>query len=226
MHLDFSIPGPLPGGKTFAAPPGHTTMQLPDLPPLADVVLRIAGVFEQLGVPYAIGGAVATSFWGIPRTTQDADFLVAVPAIAYQRLADALNAKGFVMERAPGPQPVTVEALLHQVRDDKYMTLACRATSVELFIPVVPLQHAILKRAVGRLFHGHDIRVTTAEDLILLKMAFHRHKDLQDIKGILHVQRGRLDIPYLRHWSGQMLEEPAGRELDELIATYEADRPV
>ena len=141
-------------------------MQPPELPPLADVVLRLAGVFAQLGVPYAIGGAVATSFWGVPRTT-----------------------------------------------------------SVELFIPVVPLQHSILKRAVARLFHGHDIRVTTAEDLILLKMAFHRHKDLQDIKGILHVQRGRLDIPYLRHWSGQMLEEPAGRELDELIATYEADGP-
>ena len=122
-------------------------MQPPELPPLADVVLRLAGVFAQLGVPYAIGGAVATSFWGVPRTT-----------------------------------------------------------SVELFIPVVPLQHSILKRAVARLFHGHDIRVTTAEDLILLKMAFHRHKDLQDIKGILHVQRGRLDIPYLRHWSGQMLE--------------------
>lgn len=44
-------------------------MQSPDLPPLADVVLRLADVFERLGVPYAIGGAVATSFWGVPRTT-------------------------------------------------------------------------------------------------------------------------------------------------------------
>ena len=200
-------------------------MQPPDLPPLADVVLRLAAVFEQLGVSYAIGGAVATSFWGVPRTTQDADCLVAVPAVSYQRLADALNASGFVIDRLPAPQPVTVEALLQQVRDDTYMTLVCRATSVELFTPIVPLQHSILKRAVGRQFHGHDLRVTTAEDLILLKMAFHRHKDLQDIKGILHVQRGRLDIPYLRHWSGLMLEAPAERELDELIATYEADRP-
>jgi len=56
-------------------------------------------------------------------------------------------------------------------------------------------------------------------------MAFHRQKDLLDIKGILHVQKGRLDIPYLRHWSGQMLEESVVRELDELIATYEVDRP-
>jgi hypothetical protein len=200
-------------------------MQSPDLPPLADVVLRLADVCARLGVPYAIGGAVATSFWGVPRTTQDADCLVAVPAVAYQRLADALNAAGFVLDRSPAPQAVTVEALLQQVRADRYMTLACRATTVELFIPVVPLQHSILKRAVERPFHGHPVRVTTAEDLILLKMAFHRHKDLLDIKGILHVQKGRLDIAYLRQWSGQMLEESAARELDELIATYEADGP-
>jgi hypothetical protein len=200
-------------------------MQHPDLPPLVDVILRLSDVFASLGLPYAIGGAVATSFWGVPRTTQDADCLVAVPAVAYQRLADALNAAGFVIDRSPVPQAVTVEALLQQVRDDKYMTLACRATSVELFIPVVPLQDSILKRAVQRPFHGHAVRVTTAEDLILLKMAFHRQKDLLDIKGILHVQKGLLDIPYLRQWSSQMLEDPAARELDELIATYEADRP-
>jgi predicted nucleotidyltransferase len=201
-------------------------MQPPDLPALADVVLRLADVFDGLAVPYAIGGAVATSFWGIPRTTQDADCLVAVPAVAYQRLADALNAQGFEIEQPSGPQVVTVVALLEQVRRDKYMTLACRATSVELFVPVVPLQQSILKRAVGRSFHGRTIRVTTAEDLILLKMAFHRQKDIQDIKGILHVQRGQLDMPYVRHWSVEMLESAALGELDDLIETYAADPSV
>lgn len=200
-------------------------MQPDDLPALADVVLRLADVCEHLAVPYAIGGAVATSFWGVPRTTQDADCLIAVPAVAYQRLADALDARGFTIERPSGLQPVTVVALLEQVRHDKYMRLSCRATGVELFVPVVPLQQSILKRAVGRPFHGRTIRVTTAEDLVLLKMAFHRQKDLQDIKGILHVQRGRLDLPYLRHWSGEMLEPAALQELEELIATYAAPDP-
>ena len=200
-------------------------MQRHDLPALADVVLRLADVCEQLAVPYAIGGAVATSFWGVPRTTQDADCLVAVPSVVYQRLSDALNAQGFEIEQLSGPQPVTVVALLEQVRRDKYMTLSCRATSVELFVPIVPLQESILKRAAGRLFHGRTIQVTTAEDLILLKMAFHRQKDLQDIKGVLHIQKGRLDMPYLRRWSAEMLEPQAIRELDELIATYEAAGP-
>jgi hypothetical protein len=49
---------------------------------------------------------------------------------------------------------------------------------------------------------GHAIRATTAEDLVLLKMALHRQNDPLDIRGILHVQKGRLDIPYLRQWSG------------------------
>ena len=40
----------------------------PELPPLADVVLRLTDVFERLGVPSTIGEAVATSFWGVPRT--------------------------------------------------------------------------------------------------------------------------------------------------------------
>ena len=39
----------------------------------------------------------------------------AVPAVAYQRLADALNGRGFEIERPSGPQPVTVVALLEQV---------------------------------------------------------------------------------------------------------------
>ena len=198
-------------------------MQPHDLPALVDVVLRLADTFEELAIPYAIGGAVATSFWGVPRTTQDADCLIAVPAVAYQRLSDALNARGFAIEQPSGPQPVTVVALLEQVRRDKYMTLSCRATSVELFVPVVPLQQSILNRAVGRLFHGRIIQVTTAEDLILLKMAFHRQKDLQDIRGILHVQKGHLDIAYVRRWSNDMLEPPAARELEELIATYDAE---
>jgi hypothetical protein len=200
-------------------------MQHHELPALADVVLRLSDVCEQLRIPYAIGGAVATSFWGVPRTTQDADCLVAVPALAYQRLADALSVNGFEIEQPSGPQPVTVVALLEQVRRDKFMMLSCRATSVELFVPVVPLQESILKRAVGRLFHDRTIHITTAEDLILLKMAFHRQKDLQDIKGILHIQKGHLDMPYLRKWSVEVLEPAAIQELDDLIATYEADRP-
>lgn len=192
---------------------------MPDaaLPTLADVILRLVDVFQRLDAPYAIGGAVAASFWGVPRTTQDADCLVAVPALAYQRLADELTAREFRVETGGTAEVPRVDVLRRQVETDAFMSLSCRHTSVELFVPVVPLQNEILRRAVEKTFYDRLVKVTTAEDLVLLKMAFHRQKDLLDVRGILHVQRGRLDLAYLRDWSARMLDASASTELERLI---------
>ena len=91
---------------------------------------------------------------------------------------------------------------------------------MELFVPVVPLQEEILRRAVVLPLDDREIPVTTAEDLILLKLAFHREKDLHDVRGILWVQRRRLDLDYLKHWSARTLEDPVQRELETLIKEY------
>ena len=190
---------------------------------LADVVILLAALFERLRIPYAFGGALATSFWGIPRTTQDADCLIAVPAIEYQRLADSLVSEGFFIDEPDGTRPVTVADLRKQVADRGFMNLVHQSTTVELFVPLVRLQHDILKRAKLLPFAGCVIRVTTAEDLILLKMAFHRQKDLMDIKGILHVQKGQLDVGYIRRLSEQMLDERLAEELGAMLAEYVGD---
>lgn len=191
-------------------------------PTLADVVVVLAGLFERLEISYAFGGALATSYWGVPRTTQDADCLIAVPALAYQRLADSLAADGFLIDEPAGVQPVSVADLRRQLAERGYMSLAWRSVSVELFVPVVPLQHEILKRAQTLPFAGRTIRVTTAEDLILLKMAFHRQKDLLDVRGILHVQKGRLDVDYVRRWSDRMLDDVLAAELEAMLRDYDA----
>lgn len=34
---------------------------------------RLARIFETLGVPYAVGGSVASSLHGFPRSTMDVD---------------------------------------------------------------------------------------------------------------------------------------------------------
>jgi predicted nucleotidyltransferase len=189
-----------------------------DLPPLSDVILRLAGICERTGVPYAVGGAVAASFWGVPRTTQDADLLVSVPALVSQHFADALAEEGFsVVDTSGGGMP-TVTGLRRQSDAEGLMRLARRNVPVEMFVPVVPLQHEILRRATDEPFHGRTIKVTSAEDLILLKMAFHRQKDIQDVRGILGVQKGRLDLGHLRSWSARTLDDQTAAELDRLIA--------
>ena len=39
------------------------------------VVARIVAVFDELSVPYVVGGSLASSVYGIPRATQDVDLV-------------------------------------------------------------------------------------------------------------------------------------------------------
>jgi hypothetical protein len=188
---------------------------------LIRLIEDLAGAFDRLGLQYAVGGAIATNYWGIVRTTVDADCLVAIPALKYQAMVDELRSLGATIRDPGGAEsPVSVADLREQVQSQHFCRLACRSIPVELFTPAVPLQHEILRRALPLPLENREVRVTTAEDLILLKMAFHRGKDVGDVRGILRVQQDRLDLDYVRHWARAMLEHTVQRELHALIAEY------
>jgi HD-like signal output (HDOD) protein len=53
-------------------------------------------VLEQLGVPYFIVGSVASSAYGLPRATQDIDFVVALGHEQVPKLVAALESEFYV----------------------------------------------------------------------------------------------------------------------------------
>lgn len=196
------------------------------MPDLLALVTELASVLDRLQMRYALGGALATSYWGIVRTTQDVDCLVAVPALKYQLLADELQALGCQqLDEAGNLVEISAARMREQANERKLIECFRESVRIELFVPVVPLQEEILRRAVITPIGGRDVPITTAEDLILLKLAFHRAKDLQDVRGILWVQRGKLDIEYLRRWSTMSHEPAVQQELAQLIADYGANEP-
>ncbi len=202
-----------PSTRSFA----HKPMQH-----LVTLVESLSDVFDRLGVRHAFGGAIANNYWGTVRTTQDVDCLVLVPAVQYQRLADELTAQGFVRRDQTGQEhPLTVAAMREQERDRKLIEVYQQGIRAELFVPFIPLQDEILRRAIAMPFGTRTIPVTTAEDLILLKMTFHREKDLIDVRGILWVQRDKLDLPYLQSWGQRMLQDNTQQELERLIGQYQ-----
>jgi predicted nucleotidyltransferase len=191
---------------------------------LLEIVDALADVFDRLQVLYAISGALANNFWGIVRTTQDIDCLIAVPAIKLQLLADGLNEIGCSFRNDAGEQlAITVPILREQINQQKFIECHCGLVLVELFVPIVHHHEEILRRAIPIKLGAREVPVITAEDLILLKLVFHRPKDLQDIRGILWVQRGRLDLDYMRHWSARTHESDVQAEMEQLIADYSTD---
>jgi hypothetical protein len=187
---------------------------------------ELATALNRLNIRFAIGGALANNYWGVVRWTQDIHCLIALPAIKYQQFADELTAIGCVLNDGnSSPAPLTVQALREQTQVRKFIECFKDSVRIELFVPAVPLQEEILRRAVVVQLDGYEVPITTAEDLILLKLAFHRQKDLQDVRGILWIQRGRLDLDYLKHWSKLSLEPRVQKELEDLVSQYVESNP-
>lgn len=186
-----------------------------------EIAAELAEVCERLQVPYAFGGAIAQNFWGVVRATQDVDLLVSVPRIRFEELRVALVGARFgALDERGRPVPLTVERMVAEERERHLVTVARDLVKAEIFIPFLPLQHSILRRCVRVPLGSREIPVTTAEDLIVLKMAFHRDKDLRDVRGILSIQKGRLDLVYLRDWAGRMLADESAAELERWIEQY------
>jgi predicted nucleotidyltransferase len=192
---------------------------------LVDIVVKLGDVFDRLQMRYAVGGALANNYWGVLRATEDVDCLISLPAVKYQLFADDLAAiQCTLQDENQRSVEITVPRLLAQVQSRKliecFMPLNSGKVRIELFVPAVALQDEILRRAVPIQMGGHEVRITTAEDMILLKLAFHRVKDLQDVRGILWIQRGKLDLDYLRQWSARTHDLDVQQEMEKLIAEY------
>jgi hypothetical protein len=194
------------------------------MPNLIDVVEALGEAFDKLQLRFAVGGAIANNYWGIVRATQDIDCLIALPAIKYQLFADALNAIQCTMrDKSEQHFEITVPRLLEQVQNRKLIECYHERIRIELFVPTVPLQNEILRRAIPVRLAKREIPITSAEDMILLKLVFHRVKDLQDVRGMLWLQRGKLDLNYVRLWSGRTHEPHVQVELTRLIEEYSRD---
>ena len=55
-----------------------------------EVTLKVTGVFEELGIPYLIGGSLASTLYGMVRTTQDAD-IVAEMRLEWYRMGGEVS---------------------------------------------------------------------------------------------------------------------------------------
>src|SRR5215510_5301827 len=61
-----------------------------------EVTLKVTEVFEKLGVPYLIGGSLASTLYGMVRTTQDSDIVAEMELEHLQPFVSALQDEFYV----------------------------------------------------------------------------------------------------------------------------------
>jgi hypothetical protein len=143
-------------------------------------------------------GSFSSNIYGIPRSTKDADFVIEAEGDAITRLAKEIG-DGFLLDAQSSFETVTgTTAYRFTHRDSAFV--------IELFVLSADPHDAIrFSRRVRGSLDGHVIFVPTVEDVIVTKLRWsrhaHRQKDLDDVRGILAVQAGQLDLAYIRQWA-------------------------
>ncbi len=164
---------------------------------LVDCLVRL----NQADIAYMLTGSMASTYWGVPRSTHDLDFVVRFADTAVARLVAALAGDFFVQEssiRAAFGPPFQFNAVdsrsglkidFWMLRDEPFeQEMFARRLRVELF--------------------GVPAFVATAEDVILHKLYWNTvspsDRQLQDAAGVVTIQRDSLDLTYLRFWASQL----------------------
>lgn len=161
------------------------------------MALRVTGVLDDLGVVHTIGGSIASSLAGEPRSTIDIDIVAALEERHVAPVVSRLEAEFYV----------DAAALARAVRERRSTNLIHQASQVKIDVFVAggtPLDSAQLARRQEVDLGGRRLFVHPPEDILLQKLRWFRlggevsDRQWRDIVGVVRVQGARLDREYLR----------------------------
>lgn len=152
-------------------------------------------------------GGVAAGLQGQPRLTEDVDVVV------LDVDADALLNSG----KHHGFEPRVADVLEFSRRTRVLLMRHRSGVDVDLSLGALPFEREMIERAQTIDAGGLQIRVATAEDLIIMKALARRPQDIADIAGIIEVQSD-LDVDRIRRW---LREFSAVLEMPEILDDLE-----
>lgn len=162
---------------------------------------------EQLGIPYYVGGSLASMAWGTPRTTMDADVVV------YLRTEHVEPLISLISEEYYTSQVMMQDAIQ---RKASFNVISYKTSlKIDVFIPKqdefdkVELTR-IRQRSLGREEGARLYNVSSPEDIVLRKIEWYKagggvsDRQWDDILNVLKNRADSLDLSYMSRWADRL----------------------
>lgn len=166
-----------------------------------EALLELIGCLERVAVPYMVVGSYSSNYYGIPRSTKDADLVVHLPSSRWAELARALPSEIELESQTSFEMVTSTRKELLRVKDSLFQ--------IEMFWLSEDAhdQSRFSRRQRIEVFPGSFVYLPTAEDVVIQKLRWSRGakrpKDFSDTMAVLQVQGRKLDWPYIEKWCGE-----------------------
>lgn len=164
-----------------------------------EAVVKVTEALDAAAIPYMLTGSLSSNNYGRARSTADADFVIELKGGSIQKVFETL--KPYVIF---DPQ-LRLESVTFTLR--WVGVVVGSEFKIELFQVNRGDAHdsARFDRRLAANLFGRQIMIPTVEDVIVQKLRWYgrqkRTKDLEDLKAVLAIQAGRVDLAYIRHWA-------------------------
>ena len=163
-----------------------------------DVFQRITIALERAGIAYMLTGSLASAYYGIPRATQDIDFVVTAAPAQLRTFVQLLPSDEYYAD---------LDAALEAQRRQSLFNVIDLASGWKIDL-IMRRSRPFSDEEFGRRRRisllGIDLFVASAEDVVVSKLEWAKlaqsQRHIEDVTGILKMRWDSLDHAYLEKW--------------------------
>jgi hypothetical protein len=168
-----------------------------------DFLARLTAKLASARIPHMVVGSFASSFHGIPRSSQDLDLVIDPDERALRRFLESLPVEEYYAD---------ADAALDALRRQSQFNVIDMATAWKADLILRrrrPFSIEEMRRSIEGDLLGTRVLVASPEDTVISKIEWSKSgggTDLQlrDAAGILAVRGATLDMAYIERWVAEL----------------------